>query len=237
MRGVLLGACAAALVTLCGAQASAGVIFSDNFEAETMTDPGNWSMNYNTFANFFVGEGSVDLLGSPNGFGLSGDGQYVDLDGSTGQGGYLETISQFAFNAGDLVTLSFSAGGNQREGTDGLYGGFRFFGAAPAYDTITLGSFSSYQEPTSPTRMLIGVDSLASTDPYQIYTISFRAHSAGSLSAVIGTSSDDNMGPLLDNVSLSLAAIPEPSSWTLLILGFGGVGALLRRRREVLALA
>jgi hypothetical protein len=27
---------------------------------------------------------------------------------------------------------------------------------------------------------------------------------------------------------------PEPAAWTLLILGFGGVGAALRRRKTVL---
>ena len=32
-----------------------------------------------------------------------------------------------------------------------------------------------------------------------------------------------------------LSAAPEPASWALMILGFGGVGALVRRRRAVLA--
>jgi hypothetical protein len=27
-------------------------------------------------------------------------------------------------------------------------------------------------------------------------------------------------------------AVPEPAAWTMMILGFGGIGALLRRRRE-----
>jgi|GEM_PF-1858957 len=31
------------------------------------------------------------------------------------------------------------------------------------------------------------------------------------------------------------AAVPEPSAWALMILGFGGTGALLRRRRYMLA--
>jgi hypothetical protein len=32
-----------------------------------------------------------------------------------------------------------------------------------------------------------------------------------------------------------MAAVPEPSAWALLILGFGGTGAMLRRRRYALA--
>ena len=42
----------------------------------------------------------------------------------------------------------------------------------------------------------------------------------------------------IDNVSLSATqtgAIPEPSSWALLIAGFGLTGAAMRRRRRVLA--
>lgn len=50
----------------------------------------------------------------------------------------------------------------------------------------------------------------------------------------------------LDNVSFTLTraapatgGVPEPASWALMILGFGGVGASLRRRsvRQVRALA
>jgi PEP-CTERM motif len=34
-----------------------------------------------------------------------------------------------------------------------------------------------------------------------------------------------------------LAAVPEPASWALMIIGFGSAGALMRRRRQVLATA
>ena len=32
---------------------------------------------------------------------------------------------------------------------------------------------------------------------------------------------------------LNAAAVPEPAAWALMIVGFGGVGAMLRRRREM----
>jgi predicted amidohydrolase YtcJ len=35
--------------------------------------------------------------------------------------------------------------------------------------------------------------------------------------------------------SLSTAAIPEPASWALMIVGFGAAGAILRRRRGLVA--
>jgi len=31
------------------------------------------------------------------------------------------------------------------------------------------------------------------------------------------------------------SGVPEPTAWSLMIAGFGGVGATLRRRRTVLA--
>lgn len=37
---------------------------------------------------------------------------------------------------------------------------------------------------------------------------------------------------LLDNVG---TAVPEPAAWTLMLAGFGGLGAVLRRRRNALA--
>lgn len=44
-------------------------------------------------------------------------------------------------------------------------------------------------------------------------------------------------GPGLDNVVLSVTGggVPEPASWALMIAGFGGVGAAMRRRRAALA--
>jgi len=40
-----------------------------------------------------------------------------------------------------------------------------------------------------------------------------------------------------DAITIVTAAVPEPASWTLMILGFGGVGAVLRHRRRQAALA
>jgi hypothetical protein len=37
--------------------------------------------------------------------------------------------------------------------------------------------------------------------------------------------------------NVSVAAVPEPATWGLMIVGFGGLGAVLRRRRSVAGLA
>ena len=48
----------------------------------------------------------------------------------------------------------------------------------------------------------------------------------------IGT--PDGLPPMaaLDGVSLT---VPEPATWAMMLLGFGGMGATLRRRRAVAA--
>lgn len=93
--------CAAALVSpLATPAAQAQVIFTDNFNTEGS------SLNYNTFANWNVARGTVDVLNFYSGF-----GQAVDMDGSTATAGRLETKTDFALAAGNY-TLSFDLGKN-----------------------------------------------------------------------------------------------------------------------------
>ncbi|THD52801.1 MAG: PEP-CTERM sorting domain-containing protein [Phenylobacterium sp.] len=41
----------------------------------------------------------------------------------------------------------------------------------------------------------------------------------------------------LDDMSLQGVAVPEPTSWALMLLGFAGMGAMLRNRRRLVAVA
>lgn len=64
-------------------------------------------------------------------------------------------------------------------------------------------------------------------------TVNFSLAAPGSLRfAAIGTS--DSLGGYIEDVTL--AGIPEPSAWAMMIVGFGGVGSLLRRRRLAAAI-
>ena len=39
----------------------------------------------------------------------------------------------------------------------------------------------------------------------------------------------------IDNINFELTAVPEPSTWAMMILGFGAAGSMIRRRRAAIA--
>ena len=82
-----------ALVAGSATVANADVVFSDNFNSYAFT--GNWQPQ----ALWTVPTGGVDLIGDTttiNGWDLfPGNGGYVDLDGSGGGAGTLETVQSF----------------------------------------------------------------------------------------------------------------------------------------------
>lgn len=186
----------AILMTVGFSDANAAPVFSDNFNSYSP------SLNWVPPANWAVTSGSVDLIGANSGFEFfPGNGGYVDLDGSTGAPGTLQTVSSFV--AGNY-TLTFDLGGNARN--DGS-----------KTTVISLGSFT-----TSIT--------LASADPYQLFTLNFLTN-GGQLSFADLAGGNDNIGNILDNVSLS-PAVPEPSTWAMMILGFFSVGFVAYRKKS-----
>lgn len=210
--------------------ASAAVVYSNNFDAE---NGGNTALNYNSFNGLTVTDGTVDLVKSGD-YGIicaGGAGACVDLDGSTNDAG-LTSSNSFAFNAGERVALSFNFSGNQRGGSsDSFIFGFDFAGMtsgtygynSTSFGNNNLGAFNSNSIELSVNGISPG---FAMTD-FEFY---FVADNAGSLTFRFQDTGNDNIGVILDNVSL--AAVPEPSTWAMLILGFGVVGAAARRRRR-----
>jgi hypothetical protein len=66
------------------------------------------------------------------------------------------------------------------------------------------------------------------------YTTSFTGSGSDTLS--LGSRNDPNAN-FFDNISVTgPSAVPEASTWALMILGFGGMGAMLRRRRSLAGL-
>lgn len=181
--------------------ASAGVVLSDNFNSDTQGL--NWSGD-SVFNSVSAGSNaSTDLIGTGFFDLYPGNGNYVDLDGSSGNGntptaGKLESI--LTFGAG-TYTLSFDLGGNAR-------------GAANQTTVVSLGGTT-----------IASLD-LASSDALTNHTFTFTTAGGTLTFADLGPS--DQQGNILDNVSLS--AVPEPATWAMMLLGFFGLGAMLRSR-------
>lgn len=161
----------------------------------------NWTGDA-TFAST-AAPGSVDLIGTGFFDFYPGHGNYLDLDGSTGSGHDPagQITSLAAFGPG-TYSLSFLLGGNAR-------------GVPDRTTLISLGDFS-----TSIT--------LASADPLALHTFSFTTTTGGNL-VFTQTGPSNNQGNILDDILLS-TAVPEPTSWALMLTGFLGMGAALRRR-------
>jgi len=64
--------------------------------------------------------------------------------------------------------------------------------------------------------------------------LDFLISSFGSLSNAVLWGTEECVGPGCDNTPGG--EIPEPTTWALMILGFGGAGAMIRRRRSRAAL-
>jgi hypothetical protein len=191
---------AATLVLMASVNANASVIFQDNFDAE---NGGNGVLNYTGFANWTTSDGTVDLIGNGYYDFLAGNGLYIDMDGSTGDAGKMTSI---ALNlAPGTYTLSFELAGNRRNGaTEGVE------------VLVDMGSLFS------------NTYSLNKNDPFQLYTETFTVLTATTTSISFEGAGGDNIGMLLDDVTLT--AVSTPAALSLLGLGLVGLGFSRRQK-------
>ncbi len=236
MRTVMLAlAASAALASPAFAQVN------EDFDGEgNDTSVLNWPGN----ANFTVPIGTVDLVRSGE-FGINcagGSGSCIDLDGSTNAGGLLRSTS-YSFQAGDLINFLFLASSNQRNAnSDNLQYGFTFGSSTSMLGIFQTTPTASGNLGNSTTSGFGTASFVPGNAGFGSYGLRFRAGNAGSLSYFVadggGDNSGDNQGPIIDNISLSIGAVPEPGTWAMMILGFGLIGGALRtRKRAVLAVA
>jgi hypothetical protein len=147
--------------------------------------------------------GTVDTLPSGSYFQCFGNaGNCVDLDGTSGKSGDLVSPT-LLLTAGETYTATFELSGNQRfSQTDVVAVNF---GTASASYSVT-----------------------AST-PFTLESISFDPLTTGTYNLSFLDNSSDDVGAILDNVTVS-SPVPEPSVAWLLVSGLSGL-ALLRRTR------
>jgi hypothetical protein len=183
--------------------ANAVTLFSDDFNSDTL------SLN-SSLLNWSVTNGTVDVIGeNPSPFFnfYPGNGNYLDMDGSTSQAGTIKSNQVFNLVAGNSYTISFDYGKNDVNAESLNFG----IGSVASTLVLAIGGIPTLLSNT------FTFTALANEANVQLY-----------FSALGG----DNQGPVLDNVVLtSVSAVPLPAAAPLLVMGLMSLGALARRRK------
>ncbi len=203
---------AAATLTLAAPAANAAELVT-NGGFELPASSGSVTTLASGLTGWTIGSGNIDIVRSP--YTTFEGTQALDLVGSgTSTGSISQMLST---QAGQSYKFSFAYTNNTDTGSL-LSARFALNGTA----TLLSGSIS-HQGGTN------GVPN------WTIYNGVFKADSANTLLSFYDATGQYNQGIFLDAVSV--AGVPEASTWALMILGFGLVGAAMRRRQVKLTYA
>jgi choice-of-anchor C domain-containing protein len=232
LTGLLTGAATLAAVTtlaIAGQANAADLIQNGSFEN------GTGDASFGSFATEPTGatnitdwtvvsggtQPSTDAVDWINGYWQAADGTHsVDLSGLQNGGIYQD----IATTPGKTYDVTFDMAGNP-DGQPAVK--LLVVSANPVSNTTTPGVDAFFTVLGSGTKTNMG------------WTAESYSFVATSTSTMLEFSSADNpntpFGPALDNVAAF--AVPEPATWSMMLFGFGGLGAALRSRRSKQALA
>lgn len=215
MKAKLFAAVATAWIASAGAADAATVMISDWDDAPTGLSVANAVVSG---IGAWTGTPLIDVV-ADNTFGIrcaGNAGKCVDLAGSPGAVGGTFT-SNVLTAANSVVTAQFLYSGAQRNRAGALF-------LAELINASTGAVVSSWASPA-----------LAATATFTSQSLTGNVGSSRQFQVRfthLGGTDSNNIGAIIDNVSFS--AVPEPSTWLLMIMGFGMIASQLRRRHVAL---
>ncbi|KPF71963.1 hypothetical protein IP88_10420 [alpha proteobacterium AAP81b] len=158
-----------------------------------------------------------------NGFSLSpSGGNYIAADADPNLGGPIrQTVT--GFRPGKSYRVSFEWAAGQQRGFNGPTQE-QWFVSLKDNANATIGSYATARL-NNPNHGF---------QPWRTETFAFTATQTSHLLTFLADGAPAGVPPfsLLDNVSIVVGGVPEPSTWVQLIAGFGLMGAAARLRRQ-----
>ncbi len=206
LKPILFGALMLAPVSA----SAADLITNGGFEDPNVSNACCSTVPPDALPGWTVNFGNVNVVNgtfsSSNGNLAHEASQYLDLVGQGGIGSISQVISTVA---GQVYTLSF------------WYSHNLFAGLGSASASVSVDGLSDSVTHSTGSNANLG---------WQLYSKNFTATGSSATLNFTNTAGAGNEGVFLDAVSIS-AAVPEPSTWAMMFLGFGAIGFGMRKRK------